>query len=88
VENPDENHLSVVNDREFVLQYLKEGIDELKDEQRVCIELFYIKNVSYSEISTITGYGLKEVKSYIQNGKRNLRNYITAKNEQSQEGKA
>jgi RNA polymerase sigma-70 factor (ECF subfamily) len=88
VENPEENHLSVAddNDKEFVLRYLKEGIDGLKEEQRTCVELFYIKDISYSEIAAITGFSLKEVKSYIQNGKRNLRNYITAKNEQSQEG--
>lgn len=86
VENPEENHLNDAKDKEFVLQHLKEGIDELKEEQRICIELFYLKDSSYSEISLITGYSANEVKSYIQNGKRNLKNFITAKNEQAQKG--
>ncbi len=86
VENPDDNHLNDAADKEFVLQHLKEGIDELKEEQRICIELFYLKNSSYAEISVITGYSPNDVKSYIQNGKRNLKNYITAKNEQAQKG--
>ena len=86
VENPEENHLQEAAEKEFILQHLKEGIDELKEEQRVCIELFYLKESSYAEITLITGFNLNEVKSYIQNGKRNLKNYITAKNERSQKG--
>lgn len=82
VENPEDVHLQEAQDKEFVLQYLKDGIDELKEEQRTCIELFYLKECSYNEISTITGYSMNEVKSYIQNGKRNLKNYISARNEQ------
>jgi len=86
VENAQENHLQETDDKTFVVQYLKEGMEGLKEEQRNCVELFYMKDLSYNEISTITGYNLNEVKSYIQNGKRNLRNYITAKHEQAQKG--
>src|ERR1019366_7885444 len=86
VENPEENHLHDAEEKEFILQHLKEGIDELKKEQRMCVELFYLKDSSYSEIAVITGYSINEVKSYIQNGKRNLKNYITAKNEQAKKG--
>ena len=86
VENPEENHLQEAAEKEFILQHLKESIDELKEEQRICIELFYLKESSYAEISLITGYSQNEVKSYIQNGKRNLKNFITAKNERAQKG--
>ena len=86
VENPEENHLLEAAEKEFILQHLKESIDELKEEQRICIELFYLKESSYSEISLITGFNLNEVKSYIQNGKRNFKNFITAKNERAQKG--
>ncbi|MDB5283899.1 MAG: polymerase subunit sigma-24 [Bacteroidota bacterium] len=86
VENPDVNHLQDEQDKEFMLTHLKDGIDELKEEQRICVELFYLKNSSYNEIAVITGFSINEVKSYIQNGKRNLKNYITAKNEQAQKG--
>ena len=87
VENEPVNHLQEAEDKEFVLHYLKEGIGELKEEQRECIELFYLKECSYAEVASMTGYSLKEVKSHIQNGKRNLRNYITAKNNRAQDGK-
>ena len=86
VENPEENHLQEAAEKEFILQHLRESIDELKEEQRICIELFYLKESSYAEISLITGYSQNEVKSYIQNGKRNLKNFITAKNERAQKG--
>lgn len=55
------------------LQNLEKAIPKLSDEQRTCIELFYLKDKSYQEVSQITGYDMKKVKSYIQNGKRNLK---------------
>ena len=55
------------------MQVLEHSIIELKDKQRECIELFFLKQKSYQEISTLTGYTENEVKSYIQNGKRNLK---------------
>jgi len=55
---------------------LQKGITLLKTEQRRCIELLYLQNKSYKEVAEITGYTLKNVKSYIQNGKRNLKNYL------------
>lgn len=50
---------------------------ELSVEQRKSIEFFYYENKSYADIVSITGYTLDKVKSYIQNGKRNLKNCIT-----------
>ena len=46
---------------------------ELEDSQRICIELFFFEGKTYKEIALETGYSLKQVKSYLQNGKRNLR---------------
>lgn len=86
VENPEQNHLQEAEEKEFILQHLKEGIAELKEEQRICVELFYLKDMSYAEIATVTGYTMNEVKSYIQNGKRNLKNIIATKNEQAKKG--
>jgi len=64
---------------------MHESINELRDEQKTCVELFYIQNKSYQEIAEITKFSLNEVKSYIQNGKRNLKNIITAKHERSKQ---
>ena len=93
VESESVNHLQEVEDKkqededkEFVLQHLKEGIYELKEEQRECIELFYMKEATYSEIANITGFSMNEVKSHLQNGKRNLKKFITAKNNEAQNG--
>lgn len=64
-------HLS--NEKEKLLTKLEDAIRSLSKEQRTCIELFYLKKMCYNEVSEKTGYTDKQVKSYIQNGKRNLR---------------
>jgi RNA polymerase sigma-70 factor (ECF subfamily) len=62
------------------LDALTECLSTLKGSQKECIAMFYVKNKSYEEITRYTSYSLKEVKSYIQNGKRNLRICLEAKN--------
>lgn len=52
---------------------LEEALEELSAEQRQCVILFYLQKRSYQQISDLTGYSLMQVKSYIQNGKRNLK---------------
>lgn len=49
------------------------ALQELSSEQKICIELFYFQKLSYKEIEQKTGYTFQQVKSHIQNGKRNLR---------------
>lgn len=66
-------HLDNADDPEKQLECMKEAIKELNDEQKVCIELFYLQEKSYKEISDETGFSEKNVKSFIQNGKRNLK---------------
>jgi RNA polymerase sigma factor (sigma-70 family) len=67
--------------KEAQLTHLEEAIKLLKPEQQSCVELFYIKEKCYQEVADITGFTLKQVKSYIQNGKRNLKLILTTKNE-------
>lgn len=55
------------------LTNLEAAIPQLKPEQAQCVALFYLKKKSYQEIVQITSFDLKKVKSYIQNGKRNLK---------------
>ena len=64
------------------LEHLPELIKKLNEPQRICIEQFYLKQRSYQEISEFTGYSLNEVKSHIQNGKRNLKLMLLKKDEQ------
>lgn len=51
-------------------------INKLGKEQRTSIDYFYYQDKSYADIVFLTGYTLEKVKSYIQNGKRNLKNCI------------
>jgi RNA polymerase sigma factor (sigma-70 family) len=60
-------------DEEKMIGYMKDVLPRLKDKQRICIELFYLQNLSYQDIAGKTNYTVNEVKSYIQNGKRNLK---------------
>ena len=77
MENGQEMYLdSDVNGKEIQLQHLEQAITLLGDEQRKCVELFYLHKNSYQEVSEKTGYTLKQVKSYIQNGKRNLKKHL------------
>lgn len=66
-------HLNKAEEKEKQFVALENAINDLKDEQKKCIDLFYLKEKSYVEIAEITGFTINEVKSYIQNGKRNLK---------------
>ncbi len=63
-------------DKEKKLQQLAVAIEQLNTEQRTCITLFYLEKKSYNEVASISGYSIQEVKSYIQNGKRNLKIHL------------
>jgi RNA polymerase sigma-70 factor (ECF subfamily) len=54
-------------------------LEQLKEEQRRCVELFYYQQQCYKEIATGLSIGEEKVKSYIQNGKRNLKNCLESK---------
>lgn len=64
--------LHPIDEKEIQLQELEKALETLNDEQQKCVKLFYIKEKSYQEVVDETGYEMKKVKSYIQNGKRNL----------------
>lgn len=55
-------------------------LEKLGDEQKDCVVLFYFEKKSYQEIAAEKSLDLKEVKSHIQNGKRNLRICIEKRN--------
>ncbi len=55
------------------LDNLEIALSRLNDLQKQCVELFYLQKKSYQEVAELTGFSLKQVKSHLQNGKRNLR---------------
>ncbi|MDZ4665682.1 MAG: sigma-70 family RNA polymerase sigma factor [Bacteroidota bacterium] len=69
----DYNNIEHLNEKEQQISLMQSALSDLNKEQKVCLELFYLSNKSYTEIVTITGYNNNEVKSHIQNGKRNLK---------------
>jgi RNA polymerase sigma-70 factor (ECF subfamily) len=71
---PDES----ANKNEYIekdktLSHMAMALQQLNKEQQQCVTLFYLEKKSYQEITEITEYNLLQVKSHIQNGKRNLR---------------
>ena len=66
-------------DKDKVLNVLEDCIQYLSEEQKTCVTLFYLQKKSYQEIADQTGYSTLQVKSYIQNGKRNLKNLVEKK---------
>jgi RNA polymerase sigma-70 factor (ECF subfamily) len=71
--------ISFAEMKEAGLNRLQDAIGRLGHDQRQCIELFYLKEKSYKEITESTGYTLKEVKTHLQNGRRNLRIHLHSK---------
>jgi len=67
---------------------LKQALSGLNEEQYKCVTLFYLQKNSYQRISEVTGYPILKVKSYIQNGKRNLRLIIEKKIKETDSGNA
>ncbi|MDD5507470.1 MAG: sigma-70 family RNA polymerase sigma factor [Bacteroidales bacterium] len=61
------------NEKENRISTMLEALRWLNDEQRTCLELLYLHNKSYQEVSDITGFTMNQVKSHIQNGKRNMK---------------
>jgi RNA polymerase sigma-70 factor (ECF subfamily) len=76
METEVEPHLHKEDEKELLLQRLETSIEALNPDQRQCIVLFYIEGKSYKEIVDQMGLTDMQVKSHIQNGKRNLKNLI------------
>jgi RNA polymerase sigma factor (sigma-70 family) len=64
---------------DVTLDAMATALKELNNEQQVCVTLFYLQKKSYTDISEETGYTMMQVKSHIQNGKRNLKILIEKK---------
>lgn len=79
MESGQELHLTNVDKKEVQLTFMEECMKGLNEEQRLCIELFFLQEKSYQEVTEMTNYSMNNVKSYIQNGKRNLKNCIESK---------
>jgi RNA polymerase sigma-70 factor (ECF subfamily) len=73
VEKDEYTEKATLEEMEIMLKRMDEAVNELSEEQRICITMFYLQKQSYQEIADHTGFSMLQVKSYIQNGKRNLK---------------
>ena len=78
----EEMHLSVHIEKDKLHTQITESLKELEPGQKTCVTLFYLQKKSYQDITAETGFTLLQVKSYIQNGKRNLKILVEKKMKQ------
>jgi RNA polymerase sigma-70 factor (ECF subfamily) len=75
----DETDKESLLSNERTYEYMGEALKELNADQQLCVTLFYMEKKSYQQIAEQTGYSMMQVKSHIQNGKRNMRILIEKK---------
>jgi len=78
ISQPEELSIPELLQEEDKLRELQQAISHLKKGQREAILLFYFERKSYREIAVLLNCSEKEVKSHIQNGKRNLKLELAA----------
>lgn len=74
VQSEENVHLNGVLDKEENYKKLEFCLGTLTEEQRIAIKLFYLEGKCYNEIVNSTGHDWNQVRSFIQNGRRNLKN--------------
>ena len=73
MQNETELHLNGVMEKEEHFKHLYFCLENLVPEQKQVVELFYLQGKCYNEISGTTGIEWNKVRSFIQNGRRNLK---------------
>jgi len=73
VQNEETTHLNGVMEKEENFQRLEYCLTTLSEDQRKAIQLFYIEGKCYNEIVELMGQEWNQVRSFIQNGRRNLK---------------
>ena len=78
----DSFDMAALQDKEKILTLIEECLNDLNAEQKTCVTLFYLEKKSYTQIVDETGFTMMQVKSHIQNGKRNLKILVEKKMQQ------
>jgi RNA polymerase sigma-70 factor (ECF subfamily) len=73
VHNEEETHLYVELEKEQQFDKLEKCLQTLNNEQQRSIRMFYLEQKCYKEIADETKMDVNAVRSYIQNGRRNLK---------------
>ena len=69
----NEHLMNEALEKEEYFRQMEACMETLPQEQKQTIALFYLENKCYNEIAALTGFEWNKVRSYIQNGKRNLK---------------
>ena len=69
----DGTAIKELKEKDKTLDNMSKALKELNTEQQLCVTLFYLEKKSYQQIADSTGFNMMQVKSHIQNGKRNLK---------------
>ncbi len=75
----EEEYIEIDERREENLQSLEACIEKLPEEQKQVVTMFYLEEKSYKEIADFMQIDTEKVRSFIQNGRRNLKNCMTGK---------
>ena len=86
-ETEDTDEKLSIKEKDQLLDWMHESIKNLNPEQQQCVTLFYLEKKSYQQVAEETGYSILQVKSSIQNGKRNLRLMIQRKRKENESSK-
>lgn len=71
---PDEReNTKTAIEKDITLSHMEAALNHLNNEQKLCVTLFYLEKKTYHQIAESTGHSVMQVKSSIQNGKRNLK---------------
>lgn len=73
MQNDELMHLDAVKQKEEQLNSMEKCLEQLSTEQKICVTLFYLEGKCYNDITGQTGIEWNKVRSYIQNGRRNLK---------------
>ena len=70
---PEHSDQAAIAEKELEYDQMAAALLLLNREQHECVSMFYLQKKSYQQISSLTGYTIMQVKSHIQNGKRNIK---------------
>ena len=82
MQNEENVHLNGVLEKEENIKKMEQCLETLPDAQRTVIQLFYLENKCYKEIAENTGKEWNQIRSFIQNGRRNLKLCMEKKEEE------
>ena len=70
-DNPEEKHLN-----DCIILSVREAVNSLPDSYRICIDLYFFYDMSYTDIAAVTELPLNTIKSHIFRAKKILREYL------------